>query len=296
MSFNNSSIKVTIEPWFIPTDIVMIICTIFVVIISFIFLIITILDKTRRIMSKLLLCNSFFSEILFACIMLSMAIFTFKNDITKIFYEDSFCKFRGYMSYAISSVRSHSYLLQSIYRYISVIYPTHIYCQSIRLQCFLITLIWIISLIHPYIFVNEIKYDLDNQVCHMPLKTSSFIFYTCFLSYLNPITMIIIIYFKLVRYIKCMSKNVTPANQLLRAQRELNMVRRIVMLIIVLITLGLPYTIFFFISFFTNPPKYHFRIAFLFVDVSLACVMIALFQFTDPIKTFLIKRINNEQI
>jgi hypothetical protein len=92
-----------------------------------------------------------------------------------------------------------------------------------------------------------------------------------------------------------MSKNVTPINHLLRARRELNMVRRIVMLIIVLITLGLPYTIFFLMSFFTNPPKYHFRIAFLFVDISLACVMIALFQFTDPIKTFLIKRISKEQ-
>jgi hypothetical protein len=89
-----------------------------------------------------------------------------------------------------------------------------------------------------------------------------------------------------------MNKQMTPVNQLLRAQRELNMVRRIVILVIVLITLGLPYTIFFFMSFFTNPPKYHFRIAFLSVDISLACVIIASFQFTDPIKTFIMEKMS----
>ncbi len=34
---------------------------------------------------------------------------------------------------------------------------------------------------------------------------------------------------------------------------------------------------------------YHFRIAYIFVDVSLAFVMVALFQFTDPIASDSIK-------
>jgi len=89
-----------------------------------------------------------------------------------------------------------------------------------------------------------------------------------------------------------MSKLVTPVNQLLRIRRELKMVRRIVMLLLILVALGLPYTIFFIISFFTHPPKYHFRLAFLSVDISLACVIIALGQFSDPIKTFVIRIIN----
>jgi hypothetical protein len=89
-----------------------------------------------------------------------------------------------------------------------------------------------------------------------------------------------------------MTKKVTPVNQLLRAERELKMVRRIILLIIILITLGFPYTIFFLMSFFTNPPKYHFRIAFLSVDISLVFVIIALFQFTDQIKLFVIQKLN----
>ena len=84
----------------------------------------------------------------------------------------------------------------------------------------------------------------------------------------------------------------TPVNQLLRAQRELNMVRRLVILVIVLITLGLPYTIFVFMGLFNRAPKYDFRIAYTFIGVSLVFVMIALFQFTDPVKTSVMKRIN----
>ncbi|CAF1502124.1 unnamed protein product, partial [Rotaria sordida] len=39
-------------------------------------------------------------------------------------------------------------------------------------------------------------------------------------------------------------------------------------------------------------PKYHFRIAYLFVDVSSVFIMIALFQFTEPVKTILSKMIS----
>ena len=93
-----------------------------------------------------------------------------------------------------------------------------------------------------------------------------------------------------------MSQVVTPVNQLARAQREVKMVRRIVMLVFVLVTLGLPYTIFFVMAFLTTPPIYHFRIAFLSVDVSLALVMLALGQFTDPVKMFFKQRIETFRI
>jgi hypothetical protein len=46
-------------------------------------------------------------------------------------------------------------------------------------------------------------------------------------------------------------------------------------------------------SFFTSPPKYHFRIAYIFVDVSLAFVMITIFKFTGPLKTAVKKLLKN---
>ncbi|CAF1248223.1 unnamed protein product [Rotaria sordida] len=62
------------------------------------------------------------------------------------------------------------------------------------------------------------------------------------------------------------------------------MVRNIVTISTILVILGLPYAIFILMSFFTTIPKYHFRIAFIFIDISTTATMIALFKTTDPIK------------
>jgi hypothetical protein len=70
------------------------------------------------------------------------------------------------------------------------------------------------------------------------------------------------------------------------------MIVRIIALVSILLLLGIPYTIFIFMSFFNRAPKYSFRIAYIFVDVSLGLVMIALFQNTDPVKTSLKKKMN----
>ncbi len=107
-----------------------------------------------------------------------------------------------------------------------------------------------------------------------------------------PVGAIVCIYFRMVRYIKRMSKRVTPANTLSRAERELKMIGRIIRLLSILLSLGLPYMVFMFMAFFNSEPKYCYRIAYIFLDVSLVFVMIALFQFTDPVKVSLVKKIN----
>ncbi|CAF4150736.1 unnamed protein product [Adineta steineri] len=88
-----------------------------------------------------------------------------------------------------------------------------------------------------------------------------------------------------------MSKRVVSANTLSRARKELQMVRRIVILVMILVFVCLPYEIFTIVSLFTNAPKYDFRIAYLFVDLSYALVMICLFQFTEPVKAYIMKKV-----
>jgi hypothetical protein len=107
-----------------------------------------------------------------------------------------------------------------------------------------------------------------------------------------PVGAILLIYFRMVRYVKRMSKRVTTTNNLFRAQRELKMIRGIIRLVSILLSFGIPFTIFMFMSFFNREPKYSFRIAYIFIDVSLALVMIALFLNTDQVKRFVMKKIN----
>ncbi|UJR12736.1 hypothetical protein I4U23_016910 [Adineta vaga] len=62
------------------------------------------------------------------------------------------------------------------------------------------------------------------------------------------------------------------------------MIKQIVILILMLLIFGIPYVSFIFMSFFTNPPKYHYRISHVFTVVPYPLILITLFHFTEPLK------------
>jgi hypothetical protein len=88
-----------------------------------------------------------------------------------------------------------------------------------------------------------------------------------------------------------MGKNATASNNLVRAQRKLKMVRRTVILVTILIAVYFPYTLIMLMPFFNRAPKYHFRIAYIFVDGSVLSAMISLFQSTQLLRTSVMKKI-----
>ncbi|CAF0733368.1 unnamed protein product [Adineta steineri] len=244
----------------------------------------------------ILVINSCVSELLLASRMISIAIVELLNDLRQIQYQDSLCIFRSYIGYVFCAGQFYSYLLQANYRYMTVVSPNRLLWQSERLQVFLIDLSWIFAFICtiPHMLTNEIQYYIDDQLCELPLHLSFISVYNIVFIYLLPMGGIIFIYFKLIIYVKDMSKRVTLTNTLSRAKRELQMVNRIIILVSIELTLGIPYTIFLLMGFISQPPKYPIRIAFSFVDVSLLLIMIALFQFTDPVKTIVMKKLNRQ--
>lgn len=242
----------------------------------------------------MLVANTCFAELILASDIFCMAIFALQNDCQQIQYQDRFRIFRGYLMYSASALQNYSYLLQAIYRYIAVVYPARLFWQSRRTQILLIILSWVISFgfALTYIFMNEISYDMDNQACPVHLGFSFCVVFAGFFIYIIPIWLIRFIYLFLVRYVKGMNQRIIPANTLSRVQRELRMVRRIVVFGMILFIIGFSYGIFVFISFFTTPPKYYFRITLIFIYVPMVGVMIALFQFTDTLKSSVKKIIN----
>ncbi|CAF4069751.1 unnamed protein product [Adineta steineri] len=258
-------------------------------------LLIIIFDTTCHTLPMMLVANSSLTQILFATVLLMMTIFSLENDIKQRYYYDLFCIIRGYLSYASCTAMNYSFLLQAIYRYIIVFYPINLFWQSKRIQMLLVVVTWMFSYIYPFafIFTGDITYNSSNQLCQIPLHLSFSLLFVIFNGYLGPVVAIQIIYLKLVRYVKEISKQaITTRNNLPRIRRELKMVRRIVTITAILVILGLPYTSFLFMSFFTEPPTYYYRISSIFTNPSLIFIMIALFQFTDPLKSFVLRKIN----
>ncbi|CAF4201490.1 unnamed protein product [Adineta steineri] len=195
--------------------------------------------------------NSCLACLSFTIIMFWVTIIMLHNDLNQISYADSFCIFRGYISYVTASELFYAYFLQAIYSYIKVVYPFRLIWQSVRMQIFLIVITWI----SPFICI------LPHVLTHE------------------------------IRYVKAMRQRITPANTLIRAQRELKMVYRIIILLLILLILGLPITIFVFIGFIGEPSNYHLRKAYTSVGISLIFVIIALFKFTDLVKNSIMKKL-----
>ena len=285
MFLNDSSV---ISPpfWFIPVDVITNLCICSSLILAIVFFFIITIDKTCRTVPMLLVGNSYLIGIIFGILIFSMNLFRLINDLYHRTSADIFCSFRGYMGYATCSILNFSFCLQAIYRFLRIVYPHRLIFQSWKFQFFLICSTWIFGIVYPmiFLFTKEIIYNLENQICQLPLHLSFSIIYMANFAYITPVSLTMIIYFKLVYHVRQMSQRVTPVNTLNRAKRELKMLRRTVILVSILIIYCLPYATFIFCSFFLQLPKYHFRISYVFIDISYLFVMIALFQFTDPLK------------
>jgi len=293
----NNSTATTVESWFIPLDILGITCLGLATILIIIYLFIIVVDKKCHTVRMMLVGNICLTGFVCCTTHLSIAVFTLQNDLKQIQYQDSLCIFRGYMGYASLALNVYSYALSGIHQYISIVYPTRLFWKSARTQIFLIVISWILAFAYPIpvILTGAITYSVDNQICQVPFRLSFSIIYMSVCLYIIPVSLIMFIYMKLVRYIKGMSKRVLPVNTLFRARRDLKIVRRIVILVHILLIGGIPMTLFIFLSFGNLAPKYHFRIGYLFVYVSILFIMITLFQFTDLLKASVKKLIYGQR-
>jgi len=296
MIFDNNSTTTNIESWFIPIEILKIIFTLLGIILALFFLLIIIFDKTCHTVPMMLIANSCFIQLVYSCNLFSMALFTLHNDLKEIYFYNSYCIFQGYILYMATGIQMYSYFLQALYWYITVVYPTRLFYQSARFQGFLICLTWICGIIYPIpiVFTGQIVYDVDDQICQIPIHLSFLIVFNASYLYLIPLIGIIVIYFQVVRFVREMSTRVISVNTLVRAQRQLRMIRRIIYLVFGLLTFGFPYVVFILMSFFNSAPKYDFRIVYIFVDGSSILVLFALCEIAEPLKTSVMKIINRQ--
>lgn len=279
------------ETWFIPLDILRIICDTLALVLAVSYLCIIIVDQACRTIPVLLIGNTCLIALVLGSTLLGNAVFTFQIDLQLIEGQDSLCIFRAYLGFSSIAIFNYSFLLQGLYRYTTVVYAGRLFWQSYRNQIILICISWIFGGVFsiPTVFIEMAVYNRDNQICQVALHRSFTLLYLSGLLYFTPVTILIVIYTKLVLYVRGMNTRIVSANVISRARRELRMLHRIVAQVSTLLVIGFPYAIFILMSLFVLPPTYHFRIAYFFTDVSLASVMITILVLTDPLRAFMLK-------
>ncbi|CAF1012327.1 unnamed protein product [Adineta steineri] len=292
INFMNDSTLIETESWFLPFDIINIVSVSLSIILGLLYLFIIIKHKTYASVQMLLVCNSSIAIILVCCVLLNTAIFTLQHDLNQSRENNiSFCIILSYLAFIAGGLHNYSYLLTAVYQYISVVYPNKVIWQTVKTQFCLISVIWIVCIIDmvPLFVAGQITYNIDNQVCQVPLRLSVSVVYGAAIIYAIPNFGITVVYIKLTRYVQQISLRTISNNTLFHARRELRLVQRTFVLCNTLIVLGFPYLIFVLMSFFTPPPKYHFRIIFICIDISVLAVIVTGYCFTPNIKTIIRK-------
>ncbi|CAF1018483.1 unnamed protein product [Adineta steineri] len=288
----NDSTLIETEVWFLPFDIIGIISTSLSIILGLLYLCIIVKHKTYSSVQMLLVCNSSVAIILSSCVLLNMAIFTLQHDLQHSSEKSiSFCIILGFLSFVTDGLQNYSYLLTAVYQYISVVYPTKIMWRTVKTQFYLVLIFWIVCImdIFPVFVTGQITYNVNNQSCQVPLRLSLPLIYVAAIIYIIPNSGIVVVYIKLTRYVQQMSSRTISNHTLFHARRELRLLKRTFILCNTLIVLGLPYMIFNLISFFTTPPKYDLRIAYICIDISVLMVIIIGYCFTPNIGTIIRK-------
>jgi len=282
-----------IDNWFLLTiDLSMIICSSLSIVLTIFFLIVIFYDRTCHTKAIFLVANSFFSILILSINSFGSFVYSFRNDFNQIEFADIFCYLYGYLGYSLSSIQNLSYFLQSLYSYTISVYPYDLFWQTYRTQILLIIFSWLFGFIYPlqFLLTNQLKYDVDNQMCQIPLRFTFSIVFITHCVFVIPMISILFVYMKLVRYIRRLNKRTIPLNVLRRTQCQLKLVRHLVILVGFISMICFPYAVFVFMSFFMKPPKYHLRIAIGSINFSSLIVIFIQFQFTDSLRTA-VKRI-----
>ncbi|CAF1240546.1 unnamed protein product [Didymodactylos carnosus] len=288
-----------IEPWYIAVDIILITACVTAIVLSLLCLIVILLNRQLHTVSNLLVFNSCLCELIFSSVMLAVAGYLCYSDIHQLTVPTPLCAFRGYFGYTTVAAQNWSYLIQAIHRYICVVHHHKRQQTSYHLHICFIVIQWIYCILFPLpllLIPTQIQYIPANQMCQVPIFHSLQMMYLALCIYLTPVISIIIIYFLLVKYVNKMARQQQQQQHqsthitLFQARRQLSMLKRIILLIIFLVTCCGPYMSFVLIGFRgTDPYVYHFRIAYIFLDLSVVLVMVAIIYSTNNIRDTLFR-------
>ncbi|CAF0855419.1 unnamed protein product [Adineta steineri] len=244
--------------WYFLNDSLMIIGNIIgiSVAILFIFTIIR-LDHPSYSISNLIVCNTSLAIGLSSIIMLINACYALKSDFNGTGYIDSSCILRGAFLNIFYIYMYASLCLKAFNRCRCIVYYTNPILTSYRCLTIIILLQLLLAVCITLIIVltNGIDYDVGSHLCLITIKKSYQFIFTMTIYYIS-ILFISSVYLYILYYVSHL-----PLLERCRRKRQLALLRRILILLIMLIIPGL-FSTFLIIHwfFFGSIPSYSFKI------------------------------------
>ena len=212
-----------------------------------------------------------------------------KGDLFNLFQSDPLCIWRSFFVYTGIANIYYSFVTQSFYGYMRVIYPAKPRFSSVRLIFAMIITQWV--LIHGLMLFlplgNFIQFELNSQMCFVPLSNYPIIWLMAIFIYMPPFNLISYVYMRLAWFIKSSRTQSSIANTI-NARRELQLVKRMIIILSIFAVSAAPYSIYAVLAFAKENllPIDHYRIITLFNAMALAVASITiLLQSSDVRQT-----------
>lgn len=176
--------------------------------------------------------------------------------------DSDWCYIRGYFAFAFFCAIYWSYVLQAIFRLFRVVFYREKRLQSFKLFLFMIIAQWLLAFIIflLYYLLNVFAYIPSMYHCQVPF-TNIFGFLSMLIClYILPMSIVFIIYIYIVKYIRRTAQ--TQQHRKSANQRDALVLKRILLLVLALLTLGIPTLCVMIIYWFTHylvPFAYHMQ-------------------------------------
>ncbi|CAF0945527.1 unnamed protein product [Rotaria sordida] len=147
------------------------------------------------------------------------------------------CRIKAYMFYSFIAIIFNTFTLQAAFRFVRVVYPSHIWLQYGVTYAVIIPVLWIISFLFllPVHFWHDLQLIPTENICLLTIDGVRGFIWCTLVIYGLPVIMTCIIYIQLLRFIR---RSSTPTS--IRAKRDVIVVSRIVIIVVILILIDAP--------------------------------------------------------
>jgi len=203
-------------------------------------------------------------------------------------YPNIQCIVRGHLIHAFAGSVYHSICVQALHRLFVTVYSNHPNLQSLKVLITISIIQWIFSLTFCLPTLNP--YPMIDDICLGPFHRRYVFIHLSIAVYFLPIIFLIIIYSIILRYIR---KNTSPyilqsLSNKHRLHREISILRRILIPVIIMLLSGLPLASFFVQGQFSfQTPEYSVRIGMIFLTGGTSLAMLMNIIFTDSVRQHL---------
>lgn len=202
-----------------------------------------------------LICNNYFG-IMLCCLftLFKLGCNLYGDLYDNVNLDNWWCYASAYGTSVAYYLLYHSYIIQACYRLFHVVFYKNKKLYSFQFMCILIVLQWSLDCIItiPTWLLNHYEYVPNNYYCTTTYLHFNTIAYIGILEYYVPMFSVIAIYFCMIHYMKKKKSTTIQQGRHQENQRDLLVVRRIMILVGVLIALSFPSTVFYFWYVFTG--------------------------------------------